>query len=218
MGAQDVLSRPEIDAELASLPDWRFRLGGLAAALKCPTSALALDLFAAIGALAQEANHHPDVDWRYDTLFVGLTSHDAGSKVTARDADLARAISAAAADAGATARPDLLRAVEIAMDSDDFTAVAPAWAAALGFKAGEPDELRDPAGRLPTMWFQQTRTPNANRFHFDIHVPASEAQRVLAEVEAAGATLDRSNAPAFVVATDAQGNRLCICTEEGRDA
>lgn len=218
MGAQDVLSRPEIDAELASLPDWRFRLGGLAAALKCPTSALALDLFAAIGVLAQEANHHPDVDWRYDTLFVVLTSHDAGSKVTARDAALARAISAAAADAGAEARPELLRAVEIAMDSDDFTAVAPVWAAALGFKAGEPDELRDPAGRLPTMWFQQTPTPNANRFHLDIHVPANEAQRVLAEVEAAGATLDRSNAPQFVVATDAQGNRLCICTEEGRDA
>lgn len=217
MAAKDTLTRAEIDAELAVLPDWRFRLGGLATALKCPTSAAALDLFAAIGALAQEANHHPDVDWRYDTLFVGLTSHDAGSKVTARDTAMAQAISAAAAGAGAVARPELLRSVEIAMDSADFAAVSPVWAAALGFKAGEPDELRDPAGRLPTMWFQQTQTPNANRFHFDIHVPASEAQRVLAEVEAAGATLDRSNAPQFVVATDEQGNRLCICTEEGRD-
>ncbi|MBP2413597.1 4a-hydroxytetrahydrobiopterin dehydratase [Arthrobacter stackebrandtii] len=218
MGAQDTLTRPEIDAALVELPGWRLRLGGLSAALKCPTSATALDLFATIGALAQAANHHPDVDWRYDTLFVVLSSHDAGNKVTARDVALARAISSAAAEAGAVARPELLRAVEIAMDTADFTAVAPVWAAALGLKAGEPDELRDPAGRLPTMWFQQTETPNANRFHFDIHVPASEAQRVLAEVEAAGATLDRSSAPQFVIATDVQGNRLCICTEEGRDA
>ncbi|MCQ9165362.1 4a-hydroxytetrahydrobiopterin dehydratase [Arthrobacter sp. STN4] len=218
MAANDVLTRDQIDAELAVLPDWRFRLGGLAAALKCPSSAAALELFAAIGALAQEANHHPDVDWRYDTLFVVLTSHDAGSKVTARDASLAKAISAAARQAGAVAHPELLRRVEIAMDTADFAAVAPVWASALGFKEGEPDDLRDPSGRLPTLWFQQTETPNPNRFHLDIHVPASEAQGVLAAVEAAGATLDHANAPAFVIATDAQGNRLCICTEEGRDA
>ncbi|PYI69352.1 4a-hydroxytetrahydrobiopterin dehydratase [Arthrobacter livingstonensis] len=218
MAAKDVLTRDQINAELAALPDWRFRLGGLAAALKCPTSAAALDLFAAIGALAQEANHHPDVDWRYDTLFVTLTSHDAGSKVTARDAALAKAISTAAREVGAVAHPELLRSVEIALDSADFAAVAPVWAAALGYKAGESDDLRDPSGRLPTLWFQQTETPNANRFHFDIHVPASEAQGVLAELAAAGATLDRSSEPAFVIATDPQGNKLCICTEEGRDA
>ena len=217
MAANDVLTRAQIDAELAALPHWRYRLGGLAAALKCPTSAAALELFATIGALAQEANHHPEVDWRYDTLFVTLTSHDAGSKVTARDAALASAISAAAVQAGAVAHPELMRAVEIALDTADYAAVAPVWAAALGFKQGEPDDLRDPSGRLPNLWFQQTETPNANRFHFDIHVPASEAQEVLAAVEAAGATLDHANAPAFVVATDAQGNRLCICTEEGRD-
>ncbi|ALE06740.1 pterin-4-alpha-carbinolamine dehydratase [Arthrobacter sp. ERGS1:01] len=217
MAANDVLTRAQIDAELASLPHWRYRLGGLAAVLKCPTSAAALELFATIGAMAQAANHHPDVDWRYDTLFVTLTSHDAGSKVTARDAALATAISAAAVRAGATAHPELLRAVEIALDSDDYAAIAPVWAAALGFKAGESDDLLDPSGRLPNIWFQETQTPNPNRFHFDIHVPASEAQGVLAAVEAAGATLDHANAPAFVIATDAQGNRLCICTEEGRD-
>lgn len=218
MAAKDVLTREQIDAELATLPGWRFRLGGLATVLKCPTSAAALELFAAIGGLAQQANHHPDVDWRYDTLFVALTSHDAGSKVTARDAALAKSISAAGQSVEAVEAPERLRSLEIALDTADIAAVAPVWAAALGFVAGEPDELKDPAGRLPTLWFQQSPTPNANRFHFDIHVPASEAQKVLAAVEEAGATLDRSNAPSFVIATDAQGNRLCICSEEGRDA
>lgn len=218
MAAKDVLTREQIDAELATLPGWRLRLGGLATVLKCPTSAVALELLATIGELAQKANHHPDVDWRYDTLFVALTSHDAGSKVTARDAALARSISAAAQDGDAVAQPQRLRSVEIALDTNNMAEVAPVWAAALGFVAGAPDELKDPAGMLPTLWFQETQTPNANRFHFDIHVPASEAQKVLAAIAEAGATLDHSNAPQFVIATDPQGNRLCICTEEGRDA
>ncbi len=217
MAANDSLTRAQIDAELRELPQWRYRLGGLATVLKSPTSAIALELFAIVGQEAQAANHHPDVDWRYDTLFVVLTSHDAGSKVTARDVALAARISAAAQACGAVAQPERLRSVEIAMDTEDPSAVAALWSAALGFDAGGNDDLRDPSGRLPTLWFQQTQSPNANRFHFDIQVPASEAAQVLTALEKVGATLDRSNAPAFVIATDVQGNRLCICTEEGRD-
>ena len=125
MAAKDTLTRAEIDAELASLPDWTFGLGALRTALKCPTSAAALDLFATIGALAQKANHHPDVDWRYDHLFVTLSSHDAGAKVTARDTAMAEAISTAAAGAGAVAHPELLRTTEIAIDTDDPDAQLP---------------------------------------------------------------------------------------------
>ena len=98
----DVLTRSKIDAELATLPLWRYA-GELRTELKCPTSAAALALFAAIGELAQQANHHPDVDWRYDTLIIATSSHDAGGQVTARDIALARAISAAAQEAGAVA-------------------------------------------------------------------------------------------------------------------
>ncbi len=103
----DVLTRTEIDAELASLPEWRYA-GDLRTVLKCPTSAITLELFAAIGALAQDANHHPDVDWRYDTLFIATSSHDAGGQITARDINLARSISAAATAAGAVAQTDLI--------------------------------------------------------------------------------------------------------------
>jgi len=217
MVAQDILTRPQIDAALESLPHWRYRLGTLHAVLKGPSSAAAIALFATIAELAQDANHHPDVDWRYDLLFVTLTSHDAGSEVTARDAALAAEISAAAESAGATSHPELMRAVEIAMDSADFPAVADMWRIALGYKTGRPDDLVDPHGRGPSLWFQQTDTPNPNRFHFDIHVPLSEATAVLDALEGAGATLDHAYAPSFVIATDAQGNRLCICTEAGRE-
>ncbi|WP_186760305.1 4a-hydroxytetrahydrobiopterin dehydratase [Arthrobacter alpinus] len=216
MAASDVLTRTQIDTALAALPDWTWGLGALRTALKCPTSAAALELFAAIGELAQGANHHPDVDWRYDTLFVTLTSHDAGSVVTARDTALATTISAAAQAADALARPELLRTLEIAIDTDDTEAISATWRTALGYKRQEDGSLADPMGRGPSLWFQKTDTPNANRFHVDVTVPFSESGPVLDALAATGAALDHEQSPMWVVATDAQGNRLCICTEEGR--
>jgi 4a-hydroxytetrahydrobiopterin dehydratase len=44
-----------------------------------------------VGAVAEDAGHHPDIDIRYDTVTLALTTHDAGG-LTARDFDLARAI------------------------------------------------------------------------------------------------------------------------------
>ena len=217
MGAKDVLTRPEIDAALESLPQWRY-LGPLQTVLKCPTSALALELFATIGALAQEMNHHPDVDWRYDTLFVGTISHDAGRKVTARDVALARAISGAAADVGAEARPELIKSFDLVIDSPEPAAVAKVWQAGFGYQAGENGTLFDPFGRGPAVWFQETATPNPNRVHVDVNVPFSESAAALAAVAQAGASLDEEFAPRWVVVTDAQGNRMCLCTESGQTA
>ena len=52
-----------------------------------------------IGILADGANHHPDVDLRYASVTVSLTTHDAGG-LTMKDVALARDISAAARDLG----------------------------------------------------------------------------------------------------------------------
>ncbi len=105
-GTQDVLTRERLDAVLAGLPDWRYRLGGLVTVYKTPTAAAALELIAAVGRLAEEENHHPDLDWRYNRVYIRYTSHDAGDEVTERDAAAAEAAGMAAARAGATARPD----------------------------------------------------------------------------------------------------------------
>lgn len=56
-----------------------------------------------------------------------------------------------------------------------------------------------------------------NRFHVDVTVPFDQSAPILEALDTDGAMLDHAEAPQFVVATDAQGNRLCICTEEGRD-
>lgn len=107
MGGKDVLRREEIDAALQELPDWRYSSGGLHTVFKAASARSALDLIARIGDLAEEQNHHPDVDWRYNKVIVSLTSHDAGG-ATSRDIFAARAISSTAADTGAEAKPEQL--------------------------------------------------------------------------------------------------------------
>ncbi|MCU1532763.1 MAG: 4a-hydroxytetrahydrobiopterin dehydratase [Arthrobacter sp.] len=212
---EDVLPRHQIDEALAGLPDWRYRLGGLVTVYKAPTPAAALELVAAVGRLAEEQDHHPDLDWRYNRVFLRFSSHDAGSEVTPRDLRAASAASAAAADVGASAEPGLYRTVEIAIDSDDPAEISEVWRLALGYRKGRFGDFVDPYGRGPGLWFQQTATPDANRIHLDIHRSKAESGPVLEKTAAAGALMNRDHAPDWVVVTDAQGNRLCLCTEEG---
>jgi 4a-hydroxytetrahydrobiopterin dehydratase len=49
----------------------------------------ALALTIEIGKLAEAANHHPDIDIRYRTVHLSLTTHSAGHTVTDKDFDLA---------------------------------------------------------------------------------------------------------------------------------
>lgn len=104
--AKDILSQEEIEAALPGLPDWQYRDGGLVTVYKLPTAAAALELIAAVGEIAEEANHHPDLDWRYNRVFLRFTSHDAGTKITARDVKAAQRCSGAAASMGAVAQPE----------------------------------------------------------------------------------------------------------------
>jgi 4a-hydroxytetrahydrobiopterin dehydratase len=105
VAGKDALSPERLDEALAGLPDWRAGNGGLVTVFKRPTAAAALKLIAAVGRLAEEQNHHPDLDWRYNRVFIRYTSHDAGGQVTARDLAAAAGASEAAAAAGAVAEP-----------------------------------------------------------------------------------------------------------------
>jgi 4a-hydroxytetrahydrobiopterin dehydratase len=211
-----ILTRPQIDEALAGLPDWRYRLGGLATVYKTPTAAVALELIAAVGRVAEDMDHHPDLDWRYNRVFIRFSSHDVGGEVTERDTRAAASVSAAASAAGAEAQPGLYRSVEIGIDTADPSAISEVWRVALGYRKGSSGDLVDPYGRGPGVWFQKTQTPNANRLHLDIHRSAAESAAVLEKTAATGALMNSDHAPGWVVITDAQGNRLCLCTEEGQ--
>lgn len=220
MGNERIYSGDEIVAS-GDLPDWvsmhtalqtRFRTGDFATGLR---------LVAAIGEAAEAANHHPDLDLRYPHLNVRLSSHDVDAK-TQRDVDLAKEISALAAGLGVTADPEAVARVELALDTWDMAEIKPFWEAVLGMVSsdGPDDEIRDGAGDLPTIWFQETdqHEEPRQRFHLDIRVPPHLAeQRINDAIAAGGVLVSDAMAPAFTVLADAQGNKVCICTHTGRD-
>ena len=214
-GKQEILTRSGIDEALGGLPDWRYRLGGLVTVYKTPTADAALQLIAAVGRLAEDQNHHPDLDWRYNRVFLRYTSHDAGGEVTSRDVAAAAAASSSAADVGATAEPGLHRTVEVGVGTTDAAEISEVWRVALGYKKGPGTDLADPYGRGPSVWFQETPTPHTSRIHLDIHRSQAESAAVLEKAAATGASMNRDHAPDWVVVTDSQGNRLCLCTEAG---
>ncbi len=82
-------------------------------------------------------------------------------------------------------------------------------------------EIMDPGGRNNTLWFQEA--PDASgevqqRFHLDIVVPRDVAEERVAAAVAAGGTLVGEDAvPAYWVLADAHGNKVCVCTADGRE-
>jgi 4a-hydroxytetrahydrobiopterin dehydratase len=200
------------------LTDWRTLQSKLHARFRTGNFATGLQMVDAIGAGAEEANHHPDLDLRYTHLFVSLFSHDVGAK-TERDVAMARRISEIAAELGVTSEPDQLTLTEPGLDTWDAEQVLPFWRAVYAVPDNDRGEVIDPLGMIPTTWFQDTdrhETPR-QRWHFDVWVAPDAAEaRIAAAVAAGGTVVDDSEAPSFTVLADPQGNRVCICTHAGR--
>lgn len=213
------LSGREIDE--AGLSDWAFLRDGLQTRLQLPDYATGLRLVAAIGAVAEQTDHHPDLDLRHRTLDVRLTSHDARG-VTGRDLRLARTISALAAQEGVAASPRGVERLELGLDTPDLEALLPFWSAVLDVPVvrsedGSPD-LRD--GFLPDLWFQPSGSEEPRqRFHLDLWVaPEVVQERIDAAVAAGGTLVSDAEAPAFWVLADREGNKVCLCTWQDRSA
>ncbi|MGR6317974.1 4a-hydroxytetrahydrobiopterin dehydratase [Micromonospora soli] len=204
------------------LDGWTYLLGALQTRIRTPDFATGLSIVDAIGAEAERMDHHPDLDLRYTHVDVRLWSHDARG-VTRRDLRLARAISAIAADAGAALTHTGVSRLELALDSPEFAAVLPFWRAVLATEhltgPGFGDELRDPAGALPTVWFQRSgREEPRQRWHPDVWVDPTEVRpRIEAALAAGGTLVSEEAAPHFWVLADPDGNRVCLCTWQGRD-
>ena len=204
----------------AGLDDWRQLTDGLHTRFATGDFVTGVRLVDAICDAAEKANHHPDVDLRYPHVDVTLTSHDVGA-LTERDLGMARTISEIAATLGVRADPTAVSLVEIGLDSAAHEEIKPFWRAVLGLddRKGVDDEVADPSGRLPSLWFQQTDAHDEprQRFHLDVHVAHDAAERRVADAIAAGGTLvTDQHAPSFWVLADAQGNKACVCTWQDR--
>lgn len=206
------------DVEAAGLDDWRLLARALHARFRTGDFATGLRLLNDIGAAAEDANHHPDLDLRYTHLDVALMSHDAIG-ITQRDVDMARRISELAAAVGVRPQPDKVARLELALDTADKPAQVRFWSAVLGVEAASEDDIIDFSEQIPTLWFQDTEPHEQprQRFHVDFWVPADVAQgRIQAALAAGGTLVSDAEAPSFWVLADPEGNKVCICTSQGR--
>jgi 4a-hydroxytetrahydrobiopterin dehydratase len=85
------LSPDEISAALYGLPLWSGDGDGLRRTVELAGFRDAVAAIVAIADVAEEMDHHPDVDLRWRTLHLTLVSHSAGG-VTDLDVQLARRI------------------------------------------------------------------------------------------------------------------------------
>jgi 4a-hydroxytetrahydrobiopterin dehydratase len=209
----DLTSRQILDA---GLDDWRKLAQALHARFLTGDFVTGLGFVTAVTEAAEQANHHPDVTLTYPYVDLRLVSHDVG-RLTRRDLDLARRISEIARERGVEAQPGVVAEIELALDTADLAAAGPFWAALLTGSADSVDgnDVVDPSGRVPLLWFQHTdahETPR-QRFHIDLWVAHDVAEsRIAAAVAAGGQVVDDTNAPSFVVLADPEGNRVCVCT------
>ena len=85
------LTDSEIREKLAMLPGWKYDAGVLVREYAFADFVDAFAFVTRLALMAEKANHHPDIDIRYNRVRVGLVSHDSGG-VTARDVTMAEAI------------------------------------------------------------------------------------------------------------------------------
>jgi 4a-hydroxytetrahydrobiopterin dehydratase len=87
------LSPDDVAAALRDLPLWSGDADGLRRTVELPSFRDAVAAINAIADVAEEMDHHPDIDLRWRTLHLALVSHSAGG-VTELDLTLARRIDA----------------------------------------------------------------------------------------------------------------------------
>ncbi len=91
MARRNLLSDEEIRARLAEIPKWTRKDNAITRTWTFDDFPPALAFINKVGALAEEANHHPDIYNSWATVTLGLTTHDAGG-LTERDFALAKKI------------------------------------------------------------------------------------------------------------------------------
>ncbi len=116
-------------------------------------------------------------------------------------------------EALASAVPEAVQFVELALDTHDQSQIDRFWSVILtGSPAHVDGDSIDPGFRGPLLWFQETTPHEAprQRFHLDVTVAPEEiGRRTKAALKEGGKVV--SETPTFRVLEDRQGNRACIC-------
>jgi 4a-hydroxytetrahydrobiopterin dehydratase len=87
----DTLNQEQIEAALGELGEWGFQGEAFTRTFRFADFPHAIDFVDHLAEVAEERQHHPDIDIRYNKVTLHLSTHSAGG-VTMRDVELAEAI------------------------------------------------------------------------------------------------------------------------------
>jgi 4a-hydroxytetrahydrobiopterin dehydratase len=220
----DYLSVNEFQ-EAEGTRSWPVLSTGATTFFRTDSLATSARLVQAIAGLEGIEDHRPRVDIRPNGVTVRLLTV-AGDwwGVSRRDVDLARRITEAAAALGLPADPSAVQSIDpIVIGAVDIRRVMPFWRVLMGYepRADSPDEdLVDPRGLGPGLWFEQVDEPRTarNRMHLAVWLPYEQAKaRIAAAVAAGGSVIYDEQAPAWWTLADPEGNEADIATSTGRE-
>lgn len=92
----ELLTSEQIEAALTELPAWESHGSAIIRAVTAPAFRTGIRIIDDVAEIAEELNHHPDIDVRWTTVTFALSTHSKGG-VTANDIELARRIDAVCA-------------------------------------------------------------------------------------------------------------------------
>jgi len=88
------LTEAQVEASLTSLPEWQLCGGRLIRQYRFETFRQAISFVNMVASTAEQHDHHPDIDIRYDRVTLSLWTHDAAG-ITQRDLRFAATLSSA---------------------------------------------------------------------------------------------------------------------------
>ena len=192
--------------------DWRIVFGGATAYFAAGTFSKGAELVNEIARLADAANHHPDVDLRYAGVTVRLYTHNIGD-ISERDIAPARQISDAARERVIAADSSAVQTVQIAIDAFVIPGVLPFWRVVLGYDQRGDEDLVDPNGHAPSIWFQHMDAPRPqrDRIHIDVSLSRDHVEaRIAPPLAAGGQIASNANAPHWWTLANSEGNEVDV--------
>jgi 4a-hydroxytetrahydrobiopterin dehydratase len=197
----------------AGVADWVVLHGGAVAVFRTGTFAEAARLAAAVAEMRGVADVGAVLTVSGARLSVRLTR--GVEELEASHIEVARAVSAVAAEHGGVADRSAVQEVQLAIAAKPDDLDVTFWRAVLGYSTLSTDNGFDPLGHGSTFWVQDLNPEKSLRhaMHVDVSVAREEAeQRLAAALAAGGRIVDDSDAPGFWILADRAGNKVCIAS------
>ena len=87
----DIIPADELNQWIKKIPEWDLEEKSIFRTMEFDSFMEAIDFVNNVAEIAEDAQHHPDIDVRYGSVTLNLTTHDKGA-LTASDFEMASRI------------------------------------------------------------------------------------------------------------------------------